>query len=94
MAKRINEKYYGISLEEMQAAESDTIQKVRLYRNVYNDSEKTKDDLKDSANEAIRSLNSLVRIQREQMEAILSISLALADMVQEDEPKRTKKLLN
>ncbi len=94
MAKRINEEYCGISLEEIQAAEFDTIQKVRQFREVYNDPAKTKDDLKDSAKAAIRSLNSLVKVQREQMEAILSVSLALADMVQEDEPKRPKKLLN
>ena len=64
MAKKISEEYYGISLEEIQVAEYDTVQKVRQYRDVYNDSTKTKDDLKDSANAAIRSLNSLITMER------------------------------
>lgn len=79
-----------VESKEIDAARADAYAQIKAYSETYHDTSKTKEDLKDAANEALRGLSKVIDLQYEQTEQLVLMGQYLSEMILGGKPKEPR----
>ncbi len=78
----------NITQEQLKEAEKSMIEKLKIYRATALDDNKSKLDLKETANDVIRTMGNYIQLQRESRNELIILGQLLSDYIAGKEPKK------
>lgn len=79
-----------VKSKDLTTARADAYAKIKAYSETYYDTSKSKEDLKDAANEALRGLSKVIDLQYEQTEQLVLMGQYLSEMILGGKPKEPR----
>ncbi len=79
-----------ITPEQIKAAEDEFVEKLKIYREVALDNNKTKDDLKEAANTVIKAIGKCLDLRTKSQNEVVMLSQALSEYILNPDKKPNK----